>query len=120
MTKRPAVDLDINFDYNSAALTPTVEPQLNSLGSALTSPALLGSVIMLAATPMPREATLQPIFGRRPDVQPLSQVKTSMTGRIFVTAGYGKQGMKNPNDPFAAENRRVQISNVEGRDEASR
>ena len=47
VTKRPAVDLDIKFDYNSAALTPTVEPQLNSLGSALTSPALLGSVIML-------------------------------------------------------------------------
>jgi len=36
-TKRPKVDLDINFDYGSAALTPKAEPQLNSLGKALTS-----------------------------------------------------------------------------------
>ena len=27
--KRPTIDLDINFDYNSASLTPKVEPQLN-------------------------------------------------------------------------------------------
>ncbi len=33
-TKRPKVDLEINFDYNSAALTPKAQPQLNSLGKA--------------------------------------------------------------------------------------
>jgi hypothetical protein len=37
-----------------------------------------------------------------------------------VSAGYGKKGLKNPADPFAAENRRVQVSNVAARDEASR
>lgn len=46
-TKRPKVDLEINFDYNSAAVTPKAEPQLNSLGKALTSNDLTGSVIML-------------------------------------------------------------------------
>ena len=38
----------------------------------------------------------------------------------LISAGYGKQGMKNPKDPFAAENRRVQISNLAERDEALR
>src|SRR3569623_584261 len=30
--KRPKIDLDINFDFDSAALTPRTEPQLHSLG----------------------------------------------------------------------------------------
>src|ERR1700743_63951 len=34
---RPSVDVEIYFDYNSAALTPQAEPQLNNLGKALTS-----------------------------------------------------------------------------------
>ena len=38
----------------------------------------------------------------------------------LVSAGYGKNGQKNPNDPFAAENRRVEIVNMAERDEASR
>jgi outer membrane protein OmpA-like peptidoglycan-associated protein len=45
--QRPKIDLDINFDYNSAALTPRTEPQLNNLGKALTSSELAGSVFML-------------------------------------------------------------------------
>ena len=44
---RPAVDLEINFDYNSASVSPQAEPQLHSLGKALTSAELAGSVFML-------------------------------------------------------------------------
>src|SRR5438477_5264031 len=45
--ERPSVDVEVYFDYNSAALTPQAEPQLNSLGKALTSQDLAGSVVML-------------------------------------------------------------------------
>ena len=31
----------------------------------------------------------------------------------LVTAGYGKQQLKSSSDPFSAENRRVQIVNLE-------
>jgi len=44
---RPSVDVEIYFDYNSAALSPKAEPQLNNLGKALTSQNLAGSVVML-------------------------------------------------------------------------
>ena len=44
---RPSVDVEIYFDYNSAALTPKAEPQLNNLGKALTSQDLSGAVVML-------------------------------------------------------------------------
>jgi flagellar motor protein MotB len=38
----------------------------------------------------------------------------------LVSTGYGKKGMKNTNDPFAAENRRVEIVNMAEREEASK
>jgi outer membrane protein OmpA-like peptidoglycan-associated protein len=123
VTKRPVIDLDINFDYNSAALTPKVEPQLNNLGRALTSSGLNGSVIMLGGHTDAK--------GGDPFNQRLSERRAETVKRFLienyhipeanlVSAGYGKQGMKNPADPFAAENRRVQISNVAEKDEASR
>jgi outer membrane protein OmpA-like peptidoglycan-associated protein len=123
VTKRPEVDLDINFDYNSAALTPKVEPQLNNLGKALTSPELAGSIVMLGGH---TDAKGGDPFNQRLSERRAETVKRFLVENYhipaanLVSAGYGKQGMKNPADPFAAENRRVQISNVEERDEASR
>ena len=38
----------------------------------------------------------------------------------LVRAGYGKKGPKNPNDLYAAENRRVEIVNMAENEEASR
>jgi outer membrane protein OmpA-like peptidoglycan-associated protein len=37
----------------------------------------------------------------------------------LVSAGYGKKGLKNTADPFAAENRRVEIVNVAEHEQAS-
>jgi len=45
--QRPSVDVEVYFDYDSAALTPQAEPQLNNLGKALTSQDLTGAVVML-------------------------------------------------------------------------
>jgi outer membrane protein OmpA-like peptidoglycan-associated protein len=38
----------------------------------------------------------------------------------LVSAGYGKKGLKNAADPYAAENRRVEIVNMADRKQASR
>jgi flagellar motor protein MotB len=38
----------------------------------------------------------------------------------LISAGYGKKGLKNPADPFASENRRVEIVNMAVHDEAAR
>jgi outer membrane protein OmpA-like peptidoglycan-associated protein len=123
VTKRPEVDLDINFDYNSSALTPKVEPQLNNLGKALTSAELAGSVVMLGGHTDAKggDPFNQRLSERRAEtVKHFLMENYNIPAANLVSAGYGKKGMKNPRDPFAAENRRVQISNVAERDEASR
>jgi outer membrane protein OmpA-like peptidoglycan-associated protein len=122
-TKRPAIDLDINFDYNSAALTAKAEPQLKNLGKALTSAELAGSVVLLGGHTDAKgsDAYNQSLSERRAETVKRFLVENyHIPATNLVSAGYGKKGLKNPADPFAAENRRVQVSNVAARDEASR
>lgn len=121
--KRPKVDLEINFEYNSAALTPKTEPQLNSLGKALTSNELAGSVIMLGGHTDAKGSDdyNQVLSERRAEtVKRFLTEKYNIPAANLISAGYGKKGPKNPNDLFAAENRRVEIVNVAEREEASR
>src|SRR5262249_25250 len=44
---KPPIALDINFDFNSAAITSKAEPQLDELGAALSDPQLRGATISL-------------------------------------------------------------------------
>jgi outer membrane protein OmpA-like peptidoglycan-associated protein len=123
VAKRPKVDLDINFDYNSAAVTAKVAPQLKNLGKALTSAELAGSVFMLGGHTDAKGSDLynQGLSERRAETVKRFLIENyHIPAANLVSAGYGKQGLKNPADPFAAENRRVQVSNVAARDEASR
>jgi outer membrane protein OmpA-like peptidoglycan-associated protein len=39
---------------------------------------------------------------------------------LLVTSGYGKTGLKNSADPYAAENRRVEIVNVVEKEQAAK
>ena len=122
-TKRPAIDLDVNFDYNSAALTSKAEPQLKNLGKALSSAELAGSIVLLGGHTDAK--------GSDPYNQSLSERRAETVKRFLidsykipaanlVTAGYGKKGPKNPTDLYAAENRRVEIVNMAENEEASR
>jgi outer membrane protein OmpA-like peptidoglycan-associated protein len=122
-TKRPKINLEINFEYNSAALTPKAEPQLNSLGEALTSNDLKGSIVMLGGHTDAKggDGYNQGLSERRAEtVKRFLIEKYKIPSTDLVTAGYGKNGLKNPTDPFAAENRRVEIVNMAEREEASR
>jgi outer membrane protein OmpA-like peptidoglycan-associated protein len=120
-TKRPKVDLEINFDYNSADVTPKAEPQLNSLGKALTAKDLAGSVIMLGGH---TDAKGSDDYNQRLSERRAETVKRFLIDNYkipaanLVTAGYGKKDPKNPSDLFAAENRRVEIVNMAEREEA--
>jgi outer membrane protein OmpA-like peptidoglycan-associated protein len=120
---RPKVDLDINFDYNSAALTPRIEPQLNNLGQALTSGELAGSVFMVGGH---TDARGSDDYNQRLSERRAETVKRFLMERYhiaaanLVSAGYGKNGLKNAADPYAPENRRVEIVNMAGREQAAR
>jgi outer membrane protein OmpA-like peptidoglycan-associated protein len=121
--KRPTIDLEITFDYNSAALSPRAEPQLNSLGQALTSNELAGAVIMLGGHTDAKggESYNQKLSERRAETVKRFLIETyKIPAANLVTAGYGKNGLKNVSDPYASENRRVEIVNVAEREQASR
>jgi outer membrane protein OmpA-like peptidoglycan-associated protein len=113
--QRPSVDVEVYFDYDSAALTPQAEPQLNNLGKALTSPDLAGSVVMLGGH---TDAKGTDDYNQGLSDRRAATVKKFLVDNYHVPAdnlistGYGKRELKNAADPFAAENRRVQIVNM--------
>ena len=121
--KRPSIDLDINFDFNSAAVTARAEPQLNSLGKALTSNDLAGSLIMLGGHTDGKgsDAYNQTLSERRAAaVKHYLVEKFHIPAASLMSAGYGKEGYKNPSEPFAAENRRVEVINMAAKDQAAK
>jgi outer membrane protein OmpA-like peptidoglycan-associated protein len=115
----PKVDLEINFDYNSAASTPRAEPQPNNLGQALTSGEIAGSVFMLGGHTDAKggDQYNQALSERRAEtVKRFLMEKHHLPAANLVSAGYGKKkGLKNASDPFAAESRRVEIVNMADR-----
>jgi outer membrane protein OmpA-like peptidoglycan-associated protein len=113
---RPSVDIEINFDYRSAKIGPAAVPSVTALGKALTNPELKGSTFILAGHTDAK--------GSLPANQDLSEkradaIKSYLVDRFkipastLVTVGYGKTKLKNESDPFAGENRRVQVVNTE-------
>mgnify|MGYP003381150678 CR=1 FL=1 len=120
---RPKVDLNISFEYNSAKLSASAEPQLNSLGKALSSSDLVGSVVMLGGHTDAKgsEGYNQELSERRAEAVKRFLVKNyKIAPESLISAGYGKKKMKNDADPYAPENRRVEIVNLADREEASR
>lgn len=120
---RPSVDVEIYFDYNSAEVTPKAEPQLNNLGKALTSAGLAGSVVMLGGHTDAKggDGYNQGLSERRAaTVKKFLTEKYNIPAENLISTGYGKTGLKNPGDPFAAENRRVQIVNMASNAQASK
>lgn len=121
--KRPNIDLEINFEYNSANLSPAAEPQLNSLGKALTSTELEGSVIMLGGHTDAKggDEYNQRLSERRAEAVRRFLIENyRIPAANLVSAGYGKKGLKNTADPYAAENRRVEIVNMAEKEQASK
>ncbi|MGP9813588.1 OmpA family protein [Rhodopseudomonas sp. NSM] len=120
--KRPTIDLEINFDYNSATLSPRAEPQLKSLGDALTSSDLKNAIVMLAGH---TDAKGGDDYNQNLSERRAEAVKSYLIERYrirpdnLVAVGYGEKQLKTSADPFAAENRRVQIVNMAEHDEAT-
>jgi len=120
--QRPSVDVEVYFDYDSAALTPQAEPQLNNLGKALTSQDLTGAVVMLGGHTDAKgtDDYNQGLSQRRAEtVKKFLVDNYHIPADTLISNGYGKRELKNAADPFAAENRRVQIVNMANNAQAS-
>jgi outer membrane protein OmpA-like peptidoglycan-associated protein len=112
---KPSIDLEINFDFNSAVIGPRATPQMTQLGEALTSADLKGHTFILAGHTDAKgsESYNQGLSERRADaVKRFLLEKYGIETGSLVTVGYGKTHLKNTDNPLGGENRRVQVVNV--------
>jgi outer membrane protein OmpA-like peptidoglycan-associated protein len=120
---KPNIDLEINFDYNSADINDKSMPSVEALGKALTNPDLKGSTFVVAGytDAAGGEQYNQDLSERRADAIKRYLVdRYGIAGSDLVTVGYGKSKLKDPSQPFAEVNRRVQVVNMENKETASK
>jgi outer membrane protein OmpA-like peptidoglycan-associated protein len=113
---KPKIDLDIQFDYNSADIRTTSMPSVQALGKALSNENLKGSTFVVAGhtDAIGGEAYNQDLSERRADsIKRYLVEKYGINGTDLVTVGYGKDKPKDPNAPMDPINRRVQVVNMD-------
>jgi outer membrane protein OmpA-like peptidoglycan-associated protein len=112
---RPRIDLEVNFEFNSAAITSKAIPQVTALGQALTASDLKSDVFLIAGHTDARgsETFTQTLSEQRADaVKRFLTQKFDIPDDRLITVGYGKTQLKNPADPFSGDNRRIEIVNL--------
>jgi outer membrane protein OmpA-like peptidoglycan-associated protein len=120
---KPKIDLEINFDYNSADISARSLPSVQALGRAISNPDLKGSTFVVAGhtDAAGGEAYNQELSERRADsIKRYLVDKFGIAGTDLVTVGYGKTKLKDPANPLAEVNRRVQVANMENKATASK
>jgi outer membrane protein OmpA-like peptidoglycan-associated protein len=113
--KKPSIDLEINFEFNSDAIGGKAMPQVTALGQALTSADLKGGTFVVAGHTDGKGADPynQSLSERRADaVKRFLSEKYKIDASNLVTVGYGRSQLKNSSNPLAGENRRVQVINM--------
>ena len=113
---KPKIDLEIQFDYNSAEIRTSSMPSVQALGEALSNPSLKGSTFVVAGhtDAIGSEAFNQDLSERRADtIKRYLTGKYGIAGTDLVTVGYGKTKPKDPNAPMDPINRRVQVVNMD-------
>lgn len=120
---KPKIDLEINFDYNSDRVSAKSLPSVQALGRALANPELKGSTFIVAGhTDAAGSDTYnQDLSERRADsIKHYLVEKSGIPAADLLTVGYGKSKLKDPANPLAEVNRRVQVVNTENTAAASK
>jgi outer membrane protein OmpA-like peptidoglycan-associated protein len=120
---KPNIDLEINFDYNSADISAKSLPSVQALGRALTDPDLKGSTFIVAGytDAAGTDAYNEDLSERRADsIKRYLASNYGIAGSDLVTVGYGKTKLKDPSQPLAEVNRRVQVVNMQDKQTASK
>jgi len=113
---KPKIDLNIQFDYNSAEISKGSLSSVQELGKALSNPSLKGSTFVVAGhtDAIGGEAYNQDLSERRADtIKRYLTEKYGINGTDLVTVGYGKTKPIDPNAPMDPINRRVQVVNLD-------
>jgi outer membrane protein OmpA-like peptidoglycan-associated protein len=120
---KPNIDLEITFDYNSAEISAKSLSSVQALGKALSSADLKGSTFIVAGhtDAAGSEGYNQDLSERRADsIKRYLTDKYGITGADLVTVGYGESKLKDPSQPLAEANRRVQVVNMANKTTASK
>jgi outer membrane protein OmpA-like peptidoglycan-associated protein len=114
----PRIVLRVYFDYNSALINAEMEPQLRELGKALSSPELKDQTFLVIGFGEPSAGeryTIDLAERRAKSVKRFLIDYFGVPADKLVTVGYsGRDRLVNATDPFAPENRRVEIVNMGG------
>ena len=113
---KPKIDLEIQFDYNSADISKGSTSAVQELGKALSSPDLKGSTFVVAGhtDAIGGEPYNQELSERRADtIKKYLTEKYGIAGSDLVTVGYGESKPKDANAPMDPANRRVQVVNMD-------
>jgi outer membrane protein OmpA-like peptidoglycan-associated protein len=122
-SSRPRIDLEINFDYNSASISQGSMSAVQRLGEALTDPQLKGATFIVSGHTdgVGGDAYNQDLSERRADTIKRYLVDHyHMASSDLVTVGYGKTRLKDTENPSDPINRRVQVVNTESTNTASK
>jgi outer membrane protein OmpA-like peptidoglycan-associated protein len=108
----PSIDLEVYFEYDSAAITPAAQPKLTTLGQALSDERLKGKTFLIAGHTDARgsDAYNQTLSEQRAEaVKQFLATTVGLQAANLVAIGYGEEQLKTPVSPEADENRRVQV-----------
>jgi outer membrane protein OmpA-like peptidoglycan-associated protein len=114
-SKAPNVDLQIFFAFDSAEILPQARPSLDELGKALSDAKLENASFLIAGHTDAKgsDSYNLALSQRRAEAVKAFLVETyGADGTRLAVIGFGEEQLKNPDDPFADENRRVQIVNT--------
>jgi outer membrane protein OmpA-like peptidoglycan-associated protein len=117
-TTKPNIDLEINFDYNSASISSGSMPSVKALGEALSDPKLKGSTFVVAGHTdgVGGDVYNQNLSERRAEtIKRYLVEKYGLTNGDLVAVGYGKTKLKDASNPADPINRRVQVVNMEAK-----
>lgn len=119
----PTFDVRINFEFNSDSIGPAAAQAIKEVGKALTSSQLTGNTFVIAGHTDGKGSDdyNQRLSERRAEaVKSYLVQKYNIPPETLLAAGYGKTMLKNTNNPFAPENRRVQIVNMADKNVANK
>lgn len=110
----PSADAEVFFDFDRAEITQQARRLLDPMGEALKDASMINySFVLVGHT----DAKGNDGYNLALSDRRAAAVKNYLVERFGIDAnrlysyGRGRQVLKNPADPFAAENRRVQIIN---------
>ena len=108
-------------EFDSAAVSPEALPILTKLGEALSDDRLKGSVYLVAGHNDAKGSAAYNLGlsdARAKSAREFLIEKFHLDPKQLVAIGFGKEQLKNKDDPLAAENRCVQVVNMASQDVA--